>query len=241
MEDFNHGSKQHTLTIRSAAGNRDSVIFTDMYACNLSNTSHVLFEDLSFIGDVVGVELSGYLENVEFHHCDISCEPGATHNSYRAVSYANTSSTINYLNNVRFIGNNIRGGYYNMYLYYPAGGSAQMSIGGVTIDSNKFYDAYYTGVYVYYYAYVKSFSHNTITNASNAAIFYGYYGGYYSNIDKFVGNRISLDNSSTSYGCYLYYYQNYSSYSTQRATFANNEIVAKGNGVKYGAYFYYTY
>ena len=236
MENFDAATAQNTLTIRSATGQRADVIFTDMYACKLSNVKNVFFQDISFHGSVVAVEMGGYMENVEFRHCNLYIPSNVDHNSYRTINYENTSNNNNYLRDVRFIANDIRGGYYNFYLYYPAGSTANLVHDGLTIDSNTLSYSYYYGVYIYYYSRLNSFSHNTVTNGSNAETFYAFSSTYYSSIDRMEGNRIKLNNNNNAYAFYLMYYQNYATYHAQSALLANNEIILRGNGSKYGIY-----
>ncbi|MBO4281583.1 MAG: right-handed parallel beta-helix repeat-containing protein [Bacteroidales bacterium] len=236
MENFDAATAKNTLTIRSATGIKSDVIFTDMYACKLTNVKNVFFQNLSFQGSVVAVELGGYLENVEFRKCNLYIPNNVDHNSYRTVNYDNTSNNNRYLNNVRFIGNDIRGGYYNFYLYYPAGATGNLASDGITIDSNNMSYSFNYGVYIYYYSRINSFSYNQIINGSNAETFYAFYSSYYSSIDRMEGNRIRLNNNDNSYGFYLANYQNHATYHTQAALLANNEIILNGNGSKYGIY-----
>ena len=239
LENFQAGSDTNILTIRSAARNRDSVIVSGMYPFKLTESSHLRIEDITFDGSVVGVELGGMLEDVEFRHCNIYSDFNVTHTSYRAVNYPNTSGSGKYLKDVRFIGNTIWGGCYNFYLYYMASSTDYMTVASVTIDSNIMGGAYQYAIYSYYYGHYKSISHNTITNGSHAnSTFYGMYLYYYHNNELIDGNIIHINHNSTGYGMYLYYYQNYPSYGGTPGTVSNNEIIMTGNGQKYGIYQY---
>ena len=232
-------SETNTVKFTSLANRRDSVIFYDMSSVKVSRSSHLIFEELAFNGQVIGVELEGTVKNVLFHNCYIA-SPIASHPSYRAVSYAGVSNSGERLDDVRFINNVINGGYYGMYLYYVRSNANELDSGvGVTIDSNILRNSYYNAVYAYYYGLYKSFSHNTITNYSGASTYYGLY-SYYCRWENIDGNRIYLNNASTAYGMYLYY-QNYNS-KTDTMMVTNNEVViTNGGSNKYGVYLYYPY
>ena len=215
-------------------------------ALSLHNSAHWHFRDLTFGNTkdgIIGVELQGQVEDVSFRHCNIYASTTATTTSYYAVYYPNSSGASSYPVDVEFVGNNIQGGYYNMYLYYLAGGTGNMTASSITVDSNILADAYYYGIYAYYYSHYKSMSHNTITNRKNSTnVYYGIYNYYYSNVDKMEGNRVHVVTTNTAYGIYWYYYKNYASYGGTAGKFTNNEIMVEGNGgTKYGLYFYLPY
>ena len=93
--------------------------------------------------------------------------------------YNNTSGSTDYLRDVNFIKNHMDGGYYNMYFYYPAGGTGNMGASGmsVIIDSNIMSNSYYYALYSYYYARYPSVSYNTVTsrNSVRYSTWYGLY------------------------------------------------------------------
>ena len=219
------------MTFRSASNNRTKVIFDDLAGIKLENTANLFFEEITFEG-VVGVELAGSLKNIEFHHCNILSEI-QTNSNYRAVNYYGTSGGDQVVEDVRFIGNTISGGYYNMYLYYLNGNQGNVSkIKGLVIDSNSFQNAYYYCMYLYYYGAYESISHNTIKNGSNAtSAFYGMY-AYYDHLGRVDGNRIILNNSSTSYGMYAYYPQ--PGRDNKLTVVCNNEVILKNSSTQYG-------
>jgi hypothetical protein len=102
-------------------------------------------------------------------------------------------------------------------------------------------DAYYYGIYNYYYGYYPSISYNTIKSRSSSGSYYGIYSYYYSTIDTMQGNKIYVTASSTAYGMRLYAYHNYNS--TYNATgpliMANKEITLfGGSSTAYGLYLY---
>ena len=215
-------------------------------AMSIHNSAHWHFRNITFgntTNGIAGVELKGQVEDVSFRHCNIYASTSATTSSYYAVYYPNSSGATTYPVDLVFVGNNIRGGYYNMYLYYLAGGTGHMTASSITVDSNTLGDAYYYGIYTYYYSHYKSMSHNTITNRKNCTnAYYGIYNYYYSNVDKMEGNRVHVTTTGTGYGIYWYYYKNYASYGGTAGKFTNNEIMVEGNGgAKYGLYFYLPY
>ncbi|MBO7465136.1 MAG: hypothetical protein J6T56_04705, partial [Bacteroidales bacterium] len=239
-------SATNTITVMPESGAKVVIDGGAVKAFTLHNSANWHFRNITFgntTDATVGVELNGKVENVSFRHCNIYASTSATTSSYYAVSYPNTSGNSFYPVDVEFVGNNIKGGYYNMYLYYLAGSTTNMTASTITVDSNTLSDAYYYGIYAYYYAHYKSMSHNTITNRKNCTnIYYGIYNYYYSNVDKFEGNRIHVTTSNTGYGMYWYYYKNYASYGGTPGSMVNNEIIVEGNGgTKYGVYFYYPY
>ncbi|MDD3691686.1 MAG: T9SS type A sorting domain-containing protein, partial [Bacteroidales bacterium] len=142
-----------------------------------------------------------------------------------------------YLKDVRFIGNTISGGYYNMYLYYASSSTSDMSKCLITIDSNTLVDAYCYGIYATYSKHT-GISHNTITLRASSATQYGIYTNYTTLNDGMIGNKIQLNSSTTSYGIRLYYINAYAA--NGLAVVANNEVVHNGSGgTSYGMYCYY--
>ena len=243
-------STTNTVTLMADSG--ATVVFdggnngTGVVIKNLENT---VFQGLTFgnrSNGSVGVEMQGSCINVTIRECNIYACTTATASTYRAFNYPNTSGSADYPVDVHLVGNNIAGGYYNMYLYYLAGSSSYMKTSSMYIDSNVLTDAYYYGIYAYYYAGIPSLSYNSISSryaapSGNSSTYYGLYSYYYKNYGKIVGNKFYISNTSTGYGMYLYYYQNYPSYSNGSMLVANNEIRMMGNGVKYGMYLYTYY
>ena len=227
--------------IFDGGANGTGMVFKDL--------EHTTFQGLTFgntTDGAIGVQMQGACTDVTIRECNIYASVTATASSYRAFDYPNTSGSANYPVDVRLIGNHIAGGYYNLYLYYTAGSTSYMTSSSMYIDSNVMTDAYYYGIYAYYYGGFPSISHNTISNryaqtSGNSSIYYGLYSSYYKNFGEIVGNKIFISNTSSGYGMYLYYYQNYPTYSNGSALIANNEIRVMGNGVKYGMYLYTYY
>ncbi|HON21418.1 MAG TPA: hypothetical protein PLW70_08785, partial [Bacteroidales bacterium] len=240
-------STTNTITFTSTSDKAEDVSFITKggVALTLDNTGYFIFKNVTFNGIVglSGVEFKNICNDILFYGCNILADPTATSSTSRAVSYANTSGSGKYLNNIRFIKNIVSGGYYNFYLYYPGNSGTEMSNGStsITIDSNILTDAYYYGIYSYYYGYYPSISYNSITSRSTSSTYYGIYTYYYHTILAMVGYRILVNCSSTGYGMRLYYYHNYNtSYgSNGPGLLANNEIVINnGSSTSYGMYVY---
>ena len=244
----------NTVTVTSVAGKSESVTIGDgaSTALKLSGVSHLVFKDITIGGtgsaNSVAVEFANYNEDVLFHHCNLYASVSTTNSSSRVVNYANSTSATNYLKDVRFIGNEVRGGYYGFYLYYAGGNAANCKTSAakrasVRMDSNYIYDQYYYPLYSYYYTYIPSFSHNTIRSRSGANYNYGAYFYNYNLIDSVVGNHIHINVNSYAYsGIRLYYYINYTSTFGSDiipAVVANNEIISVAGTTAYGIYAYY--
>ena len=246
-------STTNTVTITSYSGDATKVTIGDVTiakntALTLDNVSNLVFKNIT-IGTktdatISGVELKGYCANILFHSCVIQAYDLATDNSYAAVKHYNSSyNSANYLKNVRFIKNTIIGGYGNMLFIYSGGNATNMSTKqtSIIIDSNELKDAYYCGIYNYYYGYYPSISYNTITSRAITDDYYnGIYSYRYTTIDSLQGNKISITSSNQVYGMYMIYYQNHSSsYGASGPMYiANNEIRIKSTGTLdiYGFY-----
>jgi hypothetical protein len=227
-----------TITFTSQSRNASDVIINVGHtALRLIDAAHLNFEYITIYGSVIGVEFVETCENIEFYRCTLATNTSSDHSSYRAVNYANTSGSGHYLKDVRFIGNTISGGYYNMYLYYASSSTSDMSKCLITIDSNTLVDAYCYGIYATYSKHT-GISHNTITLRASSATQYGIYTNYTTLNDGMIGNKIQLNSSTTSYGIRLYYINAYAA--NGLAVVANNEVVHNGSGgTSYGMYCYY--
>ena len=247
-------SDKNTITFISVSKDPESVVIGagNALALTMMNSRHMHFKYLT-IGSTntvnnIAVKMSGFIENVKFYHCRLYVSNSTTNSNSRVVEYNNSSSSVNFLKDVEFIGNEVRGGYYGFYLYYAGGTAANcrtsaLNRASVRMDSNYIYDQYYYPVYTYYYCYIPSFSHNTIRSRSGASYNYGAYFYYYNLVDSVVGNHIFVNVSSYAYsGIRLYYRINYTStFGTDilPAIVANNEIVSIGSTQAYGIYTYY--
>ena len=239
-------SSTNTITVIPDQGAKVVIDKSSGTALLIQNSGHWHFRNITFGNTkdgMTGVELQGQVEDVSFRHCNIYASTSTSNSGYRAVSYPSSSGASSYPVDLVFVGNNIQGGYYNMYLYYPAGSGANMPLSSITVDSNVLTDAYYYGIYAYYYAHYKSMSYNTIINRKNCTnAYYGIYNYYYCTVDKMECNRVHVTTSGTGYGIYWYYYKNYASYGGTAGKFTNNEIIVEGSGgAKYGLYFYLPY
>jgi hypothetical protein len=231
-------SDTNTVTFLSQARDASSVIINVANtAIRLNDAANLNFRYLTVYGSVIGVDIVGSCTNVEFYACTLSTYASSNNSMYRVVNYANTSGSGHYLKDVRFIGNTISGGYYNMYLYYASSSTSDMSKCLITIDSNTLVDAYCYGIYATYSKHT-GISHNTITLRASSATQYGIYTNYTTLNDGMIGNKIQLNSSTTSYGIRLYYINAYAA--NGLAVVANNEVVHNGSGgTSYGMYCYY--
>ena len=245
-------SATRTLTFTSASGNAADVVFVPASASGAAiqlndGAAHLRFNNVTINASTTGyyaVDLVGALEDIEFYGCQILGNPTTTSSTYRVVNRANPTSNGPMMRDIRFIKNTVNGGYYGFYMYYTQGSSTNIAenIVGVTIDSNIISNAYYYGIYSYYYNRYHSISYNTITSRSNGSTYYGLYIYYYNNIDTIQCNKILAVGSSTQYAARMYYYLNYTNM-TKPLYCANNEFIAHStsSGTVYGNYFYAYY
>ncbi|HOF17184.1 MAG TPA: hypothetical protein PLP76_09855, partial [Bacteroidales bacterium] len=251
-------STTNTITITSASGTASDVTIgsstsSAITALSLTDVSHLIFKDITIglnsSNTGIAVELSGMCENVLFYGCNIQTHQNGTGTNYCGVKYYNSSGSTKYLKDVRFIKNNVDGGYYNFWVYYGAGTSANMASTAmsVTIDSNIMTNAYYAGIYSYEYARYNSISYNTITSRTSGSVTSTWYGIYLSwdhNVESIIGNKIQSTNTGIGYprGIYIYYYFNSPSYSgSGSGLIANNEIILRTTSSYYGIYLYNPY
>jgi hypothetical protein len=238
----------YTLTISSYDNHPDSAIIrvTSGVGITLSNSNNLTLRAITVdaTGGTYGIQFTDACTNVLIRDCKILANPTSTATTTAGVYCSGSSGGTVKLRNVSFINNEISGGYYNFYLYYIFGGTANMgniATNGIVIDSNIMTDAYYYGIYSYYYNVYKSISYNTITSRSNSVTYYGIYTYYYHNIDKMISNKITITPTSTGYGMYIYYLYNYSGNVNTSTLIANNEIRIFGtSGTLYGLYLYGT-
>ena len=236
----------NTVTFSSLSGNPSDVkiVSTDGNALTLDGVSNYIFKNISIdaTAGTNGVEFLNTCSNILFYGCNIMANPTTTSSSYTAVRYYQASGSTTYLSNISFIKNKISGGYHNMYFYYACGSSSKMSESLIRIDSNELTDAYYYGIYAYYYGNYKSVSYNTITSRATSSTFYAIYFNMYNTVqDGVIGNRIFLQNTSTGYGIRTYYINRSTSYAAQgNALIANNEVIGNAGGSTYGIYTQYS-
>ena len=240
-------SAVNTVTFTSSNGKASSVVIGSNAesAVLLKNINHLRFINVTIgtlgTGNSYGVRMEGSCENIQFYKCNIYANNIATGSTTAAVYYPNVASKTIYLKDISFIKNNISGGYYNIYLYYPGGDTVNMRAQSVkrsiiTIDSNVLSEAYYYGIYSYYYGYFPSISNNQITNRSSSTSFYALY-LYYCTVDTCTKNKIKMTNTSAGYGIYTYYLSRNAAYGAAGpCLMSNNEIIGIGGTAKYGFY-----
>ena len=241
-------STTNTITITSSTGNPNSytIGIDSMYALSISErASNIIIKDITIgVSNNSSQQYGVYFyynnfyicDNIEFRNCNINSYTSATSSSYAGVYYDGYNSSNYYLKNVRFIKNSINGGYYNFYFDYMSGTSTNIQNKyGVLIDSNQLTNAYYSGIYTYYYGYFKSISYNKITSRIGLTTeFIGIRTYYYTTIDSIKGNIIH----STTYGSglYLYNYQNTVSGNSSMKIYNNEIIIEASSGTIYGIY-----
>ncbi|MBO4402714.1 MAG: hypothetical protein J5792_03405 [Bacteroidales bacterium] len=217
------------------------------------NLPFVTFQGLTF-GDrdegVFGVQLKKNCSHLTFRQCNIYACTTTTNWDYRAFSYDNDRYSGCRLENICLIGNNVMGGYYNIYFSYASGDDTSKSVPSAIVDSNTLTYAYYSAIYTLYYGNFPSISHNTMVSRygmsgstqnyyANSNDYYGLYTSYYRQIDRIEGNRVYIRCRKKGYGFYLYSLQmvgsNHNDYEfdTIPTLVANNEIRGYG-GQLYG-------
>ncbi|MBQ2488391.1 MAG: hypothetical protein II525_01085, partial [Bacteroidales bacterium] len=223
------------------------------------NLPFVTFQSLSFgdsVSGTIGVKLEKNCSHLTFRHCNMYACSTSTDRNCRCFTYgdeyANSNSRIYSLENIRLIGNNLSGGYYNIYMAYAACSDSN-DIPSAIIDSNRLAYAYYGGIYSRYYGNYPSISHNTIVSrygltgipgySSNSNTYYGLYTNYYRGMDTIDGNRLYVCSRGTGCGLYLhcvkYSFDSGDEYDTVSTIVTNNEVrVSGGYGSckKYGIY-----
>ncbi|MCR5190939.1 MAG: hypothetical protein K6C07_06010, partial [Bacteroidales bacterium] len=220
------------------------------------NLPFVTFQGLSFgdsVSGTIGVQLEKNCSHLTFRHCNIYACTTSTDRKCRCFTFgeenANSSNRKYSLENIRLMGNNLSGGYYNIYMAYAAGSDSN-DIPSAIIDSNRLTYAYYGGIYTCYYGNYPSISHNTITSRygmtqyatyyKNSVNYYGLYTNYYRRIDTIAGNRLYVCCKNNGWGLYLYCI-NYSfdsghDFDTIPTVVTNNEVRVSGSGGGYKQY-----
>ena len=232
-------SDTNTVTFTSVSGKADSVVigYESIKAMVLSDVSHLQFKDITIGGisvkNQVSVDMNGYIENVLFHHCNLYVDTSVNRN-WSVVMYYNPNGNADslYLSKVRFIGNEMRGGYQGFYFSYTGGTSGKNCMttaakrASVRIDSNRIYGQTSYSISFTNCAYIESVSYNLI-EASCA------WGILFRNgcqwLDSMVCNRIHLNSE---YGGIQWNYINDKSVfgnGIAPALVANNEVICTGN------------
>ncbi|MBO7464532.1 MAG: hypothetical protein J6T56_01615, partial [Bacteroidales bacterium] len=221
------------LIIESATGKAEDVVFvsksTDEPIVMLSNVRNLTLRNITFEGPGDGLTVSDSAYNVEVNGCRLLLDTMNTSTGYWGMAIYDCDA-----NKVRFINNEIIGGYYSMYNY---GRSSADYAKNVTVTGNRMHAAYYYGLYSYYtdYDYV---SDNVVTNRTADASNYFYaLRLYYSDADDVSRNRVNIS-AMYPYGLYTYYFNRDSS---RAGLVSNNELRLRGTTTSYGAYVYYSH
>ena len=224
----------YTLTITSLSGNRDSVILKPAAdaGITLNNTNNFIVKDITIdntSNNDYGIEFTGIADNVEIRNIHfIGDKTGTSSTASPAPIYKASGAGL--VDDVRFIGNTIEGGYYGIYFYAGTGTSAYGT--NVIFDSNIVFDQYYYSTY-FYYTDFSSISYNTMLSRSINAHTYWYGTRLYNCNFNAIGNKIHAKTSFTYfYGAYLYNVGT----TTNPSLFANNEIIGITSGTYYGIY-----
>ena len=134
----------YTLTVTSLSGNRDSVILKPAsgVGITLNNTDNFIIKDITIdntINNDYGIEFTGTADNVEIRNIHfIGDKTGTSSTTSPAPIYKTSGAGL--VDDVRFIGNTIEGGYYGIYFYAGTGTSAYGT--NVVFDSNTIFDQY---------------------------------------------------------------------------------------------------
>ncbi len=224
----------YTLTITSLSGNRDSVILkpTSGVGITLNNTNNFIVKDITIdntSNNDYGMQFTGTADNVEIRNIHfIGDKTGTTAATSPAPIYK--GSSIGLVDDVRFIGNTIEGGYYGIYFYGGTGTSAYGT--NVIFDSNMVFDHYYYATYFYYTDFT-SVSYNSIYSRTlNAAT--TWYGLRLYNCD-FVANANRI-HGKISIACFYGVYFYNSGNALNPSLFTNNEVIGITSSTYYGIY-----
>ncbi len=223
LENINDITLNYMLNIRSASGDRDSVIIRSAAGSSaailLNKSNNITIEDITIdaTAGISGINFTGDASNITINNCVISVNPTITNNTYVPVYKKFSTGS---LDGLTVKNCTLDGGHTginianqnNIYVYY-----------NITIDSNTFTNQSYSGITLSY-ATLKSISYNTITPRTLPAIQGASWSGMrYEYIRKggsIVGNKIQADScpkiTTGLYGIYIY--------NMDTALIANNEI-----------------
>ena len=135
LRNITGSSVVNTITFTSASGNTNDVIIgnstqTETTALTLDGVNNLTFKNITIglnsTSTGIAVELKRMCENILFYGCNIQTYQNGTSQNYCGVKYYSYSNATTYLKNVKFIKNNIDGGYYNFWFEYPAGSTNNM-------------------------------------------------------------------------------------------------------------------
>ncbi|NVK66253.1 MAG: PKD domain-containing protein [Flavobacteriales bacterium] len=264
---INGASGANTITFRSEAGHRDSVLLTfastlsnDNYTFKFSGADHVNLEQMSLeaTGATYGhvMEFGGLSDSNTVWDCAILGGPSTTTSTNRALLYSSGSKD----NYNSFIENTFEGGSYSAYWYGDGTTSLEQ---GTLFEGNEFLEAYYSGLRLYYqdsptvtknrlamnspytstiYGYYLTYCDNAFIFTDNSAVVgpdnYGY-GAYVSNCDGAPGNSGLFANNMLSVGNPLSTSTSYGIYMTNnsRMMLTNNSVFVKSDGTSSRAFY----
>lgn len=224
------------ITITSVSGNANDVQFIGERALYLNNTGYFRFNNITIGSEdstitTIAVNMNSQITNVEFYGCNIKLSPYAVRSIYRGISYDQTTSSTTSLNNVRFIKNNISGGYANIYLNYAGGSLDNLKTNTcyISIDSNNLTEAYYYGLYANYNAIYNSISYNNVKTRLTknvTSVQYGMYISYSIVHNGIVGNKVLIQGCRSTTGIYIASLNDVTRMTTshKNGLIANNEI-----------------
>lgn len=258
----------NTVTFKSLAGHRDSVIISrnnlnlgENFIVKFSSADFFRFEDLtlqalnssfSYVLHFMGTSSNNVVRN-----CRVFANIVTTTSTNNSLVYANPLTG----GNNSFVGNQFNGGSYGFYWF---GTSTTELTDNNVIDSNEFNNQYNMGVYQYYTANSK-FRFNAVRTNVNYTAYYGFR-GWYCDSALDISNNSIITTTATGYGIQTYYADGFpnkkasiinnvirignggsntnygiSDYFSSNMTIANNtSIVSSTSTASFGGYFYYS-
>ncbi len=232
----------NTVTFRSEAGHRDSVIIdygaagnTNNYVVLLNNADYFHFESMTLrnSGATYGrvLDIQGGSDYNVFFDCNLQTQANSSTSTFIAVIYGQSGSNDNFN---RYEGNSIIGGSYGAYIYGASTASLQ---DGNEFINNEFVDNYYMGLRLYYTQNVIVRGNRVHGQSSYTGSRYGIYSYYCDNASVFSKNIVEGNaTSSFNYGMYLGYMD---ATSSGRGVIANNFVAVGSAGstaTVYGMY-----
>ena len=233
----------YNLTITSASGNADDVVFRASGGAGilLGNTKNLIIKAITVDARtnlaLYAIQFNAACTNVVIRDCNLLHDTTTTSSTHFVVykPSAGISSNISFINNL------IEGGYYGWYFY---GGTGTAAYGNnFVFDSNTVRNQYNYATYTYYINFA-SYSYNTIISRTATTTWYGLHANYVNG--PVIGNHIVYrGTTATIYPIQSNYYH-YSGYggasTTLRGLIANNEIICQsGTGTCYGIYNAYNF
>ncbi len=240
---INGTSINSTITFKAANGINTSAKLqystnatTNYYTLRLDGASNIIFKNLSL--KALGTSYGRVIELVN----------GARNNTFDnniiEMAYNNSTSlcgiyTYGSCDNTIITNNQIKKGYYSIYLYASATNHTLNNV----IANNTITDFYYYGIYSYYQDSI-SIVKNTIKSDSTSNYIYGILTSYNNNIIGINKNTVDLRlPSGTAYGCYGIYNSYCNGTVGGYNLVSNNMVLLSGGNTSsncYGIYPYYS-